>query len=422
MKRRVSGLCVIALAVVTACSGTGPVGLAIAAVPRASAAPADANAAGEAIDRFSFELLRAALPSGQSGVISPASVVLALAMARAGARGTTATQMDAVLHDVASDANAGWLNALDAALATRSGTFKDEAGQDRTVTLRIANAAFAQRDMKFEPAYLEALAARYGAGVRLVDYVADPEAARLAINGWVKDRTEKRIPELIPEGVIDQLTALVLVNAIYLKAAWATAFPEAATKPAGFTRVDGTTTQVPTMFVTADLGYAAGDGWRAVELLYVGGSLALDVIVPDDLATFEASLDGTRWQAITAALVETQVDLGMPKFGLETMADLRTVLAALGMPDAFDAGLADFSGMTAADRLVITAVIHQANIDVDEKGTEAAAATAVVMGRTSLPARTATLLVDRPFLFVLRDVPTGAILFIGRVMEPAIRG
>jgi len=421
MQRRVSGLLVIALAVVTACSGTGPVGLAIAAVPRASAAPADASAAGAAIDAFAFELLRAALPSGQGGVVSPASVVLALAMARAGARGTTATQMDAVLHGVASDANASWLNALDAALAARSGTFKDEAGQDQAVALRIANAAFAQRDLKFEQAYLEALAARFGAGVRLVDYVKDPEAARQAINGWVKDQTEKRIPELIPQGVIDQLTALVLVNAIYLKAAWATAFPEASTKPADFTRVDGTTTQVPTMFVTADLGYAAGDGWRAVELPYVGGSLAFDVIVPDDLAAFEASLDGTRWSAITSALVETQVDLGMPKFGLETMTDLRTVLIALGMPDAFDPDVADFSGMTAADRLFITAVIHQANIDVDEKGTEAAAATAVVMGRASLPAQTATLRVDRPFLFVLRDVPTGTILFIGRVMEPAIR-
>jgi serpin B len=255
-----------------------------------------------------------------------------------------------------------------------------------------------------------------------VDYKANPEAARQAINAWVKDQTEQRIPELIGQGAIDGLTRLVLVNAIYLKAAWQTTFSEAATQPAPFTKVDGSTASVPTMRQTADLRYAAGAGWRAVELPYVGGSLALTLIVPDDLARFETGLDPAEFDAIAAALKPSSVDLSLPKFGLETMADLGDVLAGLGMPDAFDLDKADFSGITTTEKLYISAVIHQANFDIDEKGTEASAATAVVMGTSAAPVGEITFHVDRPFLFALRDVQTGAIVFLGRVVEPAVRG
>jgi serine protease inhibitor len=422
MRNHRLALASLTLVVVTACGGAGPVGIAKAAVPRASADPAAATEAGTAIDAFAFDLFRAAVPAGSSGVVSPASIVLALAMARTGAAGETAAQMDAVLHGVAADANADWLNALSAALADRTGTFKDQGGTDQPVTLRLVDEAFAQKDITWEQAYLAALKSRFDAGVRLVDFAADPEAARQAINAWVKDATEQRIPELLAKGVIDQQTALVLVNAIYLRAAWQTAFPEASTKPASFTRADGSTVLVPTMHVAADMRYASGPGWEAVEIPYVGGSLALDIVLPDDTAAFEATLDGTAWTRVAGAFQDASVTLSLPKFGLETATDLAEVLKALGMPDAFDAGRADFSGMTAAERLVITAVIHQANIDVDEKGTTAAAATAVVMGRTSLPTLQVTMAVDHPFLFVLRDVPTGTILFMGRVMEPAVRG
>lgn len=422
MKRHLAAVAALALATVTACSSGGSVGLALAAVPRAATTPADASAGAAAINAFGFDLLGKVLPVGESGVFSPASIALALAMARAGARGATATQMDTVLHAAASDGHAGWLNALDAALASRSGTFKNTAGEDAHVTLRIANAAFGQRDLAFQAAYLDALASRFGAGVRLVDYKTQAEAARIAINAWVKDQTEQRIPELIQKGVIDGLTRLVLVNAIYLKAAWQTPFMADGTKPADFTKLDGSMIQVPTMHETVEVPYAEGTGWRAVELPYVGGSLALDVIVPDDIAAFEASLDAQRFDAIAAALETYSVDLSFPKFGVETMASLQDALTALGMPDAFDGQKADFSGMTTDERLYITAVVHQANLDVDEKGTEASAATAVVAGTTSLPANQTILKVDRPFLFALRDVPTGAILFLGRVLEPVIRG
>jgi serine protease inhibitor len=255
VNRQLAVLVALALATVMACSSSS-VGLALAAVPRASADPGGAALAARAVNAFGFDLLRKAIPAGKNGVLSPTSVVLALAMARAGARGQTATQMDAVLRDVATDPHAGWLNALEQALASRSGTFKDSAGKDTNVTLRIANAPFAQRDLAFVPAYLDALASRYGAGVRLVDYKTDPEAARAAVNAWVKDQTEQRIPELIAKGAVDNLTRLILVNAIYLKAAWRTAFLESATAPAAFVRLDGSAIDVPTMQETADLSYA----------------------------------------------------------------------------------------------------------------------------------------------------------------------
>jgi serpin B len=426
MRKRIAALLPFVL-VFSACgpagspasSPGGDIALARADVPRASAAPADAAAAGTAITAFGLDLYRA-MANGQTNVVlSPSSIALALAMARAGARGQTATEMDAVMRAVAADGNAGWLNALDQALAARSGTFEDQGGNPLSVTLRIANAPFAQRGMPLEPAYLEALASRFGAGLRLVDYVSATEATRNLINGWVDGQTEHRIPELLVPGILTPDTRLTLVNAIYLKAPWLKPFPADATKPGAFTRADGSTVEVPMMATSAAMRYAAGSGWKAVEIPYIGGSLAMTVIIPDDLATFERALTADQLASITAGLAETQVSLTFPKFSIETKAELADVLAALGMPSAFDER-ADFSGITSAEKLVISNVIHQANIDVDEKGTVAAAATAVVMERTSAPAEPVTLRVDRPFLFALRDVPTGAILFLGRVADPSI--
>jgi serpin B len=431
MKRSLAALLVV-LFIVVACgpmgaaSGSpGPGGstpaieLAAISVPRASSTPADAAAAGAAIDAFGLDLYRRIAGSGDNVVVSPASIAIAVAMARAGARGDTATQIDDVLRSLGSDEHAAWISALDQALAGRSGTFPDGEGNDHDVLLRIANAPFAQRGMTLVPAFLEALGARFGAGLRLVDYQTDPEAVRALINAWVDDQTEERIPELLAPGDLDTLTRLVLVNAIYLKAAWQTPFAESATKPAPFTRLDGSIVDVPTMATDTDLTYASGSGWQAVELPYIGGSLAMTVIVPDDIAAFEAGLDADSFATITAALAPARVDLTLPRFSIETRTDLATTLAALGMPDAFDPDVADFSGITTEEQLYISAVIHQANIDVDEAGTEAAAATAVTMRTTSMPAEPVTLRVDRPFLFALRDVPTGAVLFLGRVGDPS---
>jgi serpin B len=425
MKTKLTALVLLAF-VLSACSPTaspspgGDISIARADVPRSSAAPADAASAGSAINAFGLDLYRAITADSPNAVFSPASIALALGMARAGARGETAAEMDAVLHELASDEHAGWLNALDQALASRSGTFDDMSGAPLEVALRIANAPFAQRDMALEQAYLDALAARYGAGLRLVDYISDTEGARRLINGWVDEQTEERIPELLAPGVLTPLSRLTLVNAIYLKAPWLNPFRAEATSPGSFTRLDGSAVTVPLMAVGEVMSYAAGNGWRAVEIPYIGGSLAMTVIVPEDLAAFEQGLTADGLAAITDALAETQVSLTFPRFSIETKADLADILAALGMPSAFDDSRADFSGITTAEILVIAAVIHQANIDVDEKGTEAAAATAVVMRASGMPAEPVTLRVDRPFIFALRDVPTGAILFMGRVADPSI--
>jgi serpin B len=410
-------------AVLAAGCGGGPAGdveLAAANVPQLAGSTADAAQAGTAVNAFGLTLLAELASNNPSGnlVMSPASIALALSMARAGALGRTAGEMDTVLHSLGADDHAAWLAALDAALDTRTGTFSDLSGAPHDVTLRIVNAPFAQRGLALEPAYLDDLAARFGAGLRLVDYVTASEAARQLINGWVRDQTEQRIRELLAAGDVDSLTRLVLVNAIYLKAAWQHPFGERATQPAAFTLADGSVVQVPMMRGGGDLPYAVGDGWQAVELPYVGGKLAMLVIVPDDLAAFTSDLDAQAFGEINGALETRRVVLGLPKFSAESRAELGPALAALGMPTAFTAA-ADFSGITTEERLLISAVIHQANIDVDEKGTEAAAATAVVMRATAAPGDSVTMTVDRPFLFALRDTETGAILFLGRINDPS---
>ncbi len=424
-RTRPIALVVAASLALSACSSAATVApgdtieLARSAVARVAANPADAALAASAINAFGLELYAKLAADAPNAILSPASIALALGMARAGAKGQTAAEMDAVLHNLASDANASWLNALDAALAARSGTFKDANGQDLSVALRIANAPFAQQGMALQQAYLDALASRWGAGLRLVDYRNATEAARKAINGWVGDQTEQRIPELLAPGVLDAMSRLTLVNAIYLKAAWQDPFEASATASGSFTTAAGKAITVPLMHATTGLRYAKGTGWQAAEIPYIGGSLAMTVILPDNLAAFERGFDAATLDAITSALADTQVTLTLPKFSIETKADLGALLAALGMPTAFGAS-ADFSGITAAEQLAISAVIHQANIDVDEKGTTAAAATAVVLRATGMPAQPVTVTADHPFLFALRDVPTGTVLFLGRVGDPSI--
>jgi serpin B len=338
-------------------------------------------------------------------------------MARLGAVGQTAAEMDLVLHDLGAEDLADAANALDAALASRSGTFADSAGADQDVLLRIANAQFVQFDMPLQAAFLDTMATRYGAGAWQVDYATDPEAARQAINAWVADNTEDRIPEILKPGIVTAAWRLAIANAIYLKAAWLEPFTVDSTAPGDFRLVDGSVVEVPMMHGLKDAPYARGDGWAAIELPYVGQDLAMLVIVPDDLASFDSSFDVAVLRSIVDSLEGGRVDLTLPKFDFESVFELSDLLAALGMPTAFS-GAADFSGITTAEALRIATVIHQANITVDEAGTEAAAAT-VIGFDTSGGGEPPTLRVDRPFLFAIRDVPTGAVVFMGRVADPS---
>jgi len=402
-------------------SSADPAGIVLARadIPRAAAAAALAPDAANAVNAFGIDLYRRLASLKGNLVFSPASIELALAMARPGARGTTAMQMDSVMHGVGADALGPAINALQAALDSRNGTFTSFDGTDQPVALHVANTAFGQRDLTFQPDYLDVLASRFGAGIRLVDYKTDAEGARGLINRWVSDQTEQRIPQLLQKGTLDEMTRLVLVNAIYLKAPWLTPFMLDATKSGPFTTADGTVVQAQLMKLeTTPLLYAKGAGWQAVEVPYLGGSLAMTLIVPDDLVTFEATFDAAAFTKVVGALASKEVDLSMPKFDIQTATGLGDQLAAMGMPLAFDPNAADFSGMTTTEQLYISAVVHQANITVDEMGTEAAAATAVVAGATALPADVTELTINRPFLFALRDVPTGAVLFLGRVVDP----
>lgn len=442
---------------------TGPTGveLAQADVARAPTDPKDAKTAAASITAFGLDLYRALLADpkldlGTKNVVfSPTSVALALGLARAGARGATAAQMDTVLHTSGWDALGAGLNALDQALAARNAVWQ-EGGATKRVSLQITNAAFGQRGWAIEQGFLDAIAAAFGAGLRLVDYLADPEGARVAINRWVSDQTAGRIPELLGPRDVTNLTRLYLVNAIYLKAEWEDWFDAA--RPAPFTRLDGSRVQVPTMSQNGGqhVPYTRGTGWQAVELRYLGADyatpLAMTLIVPDDLVGFESRLSASQLERITTALgtqrerlqeVTTPqseqcepgtypyaVELFMPRFSIDTKADLVPALASLGIGRAFEPD-AEFTGIhvpeTPDDRLYISNVIHQANIDVDEKGTEAAAATAVGMATTGgcggpAPVKVITLRLDRPFIFVLRDVETGAVLFMGRVTDPSVKG
>lgn len=399
-------------------------------------ATADAEAmagAATALDKFASDLYGVLAREDGNLVLSPYSIMVALAMARAGAGGETLQQMSDVLHaGEADDLDAG-LNAIDQELATRSGEQKWDSGS-KTGNLELvpANQIWSQYDFAFHGDYLDRLASQYGAGVRLVDYVNETEQARQAINSWGSDQTHGRIPELLSDGVLNQLTRFVLTNAIYFKAPWKDEFSPLDTLDDGFTRLDGSSVNVRMMHRTyAPLPYAEDANFQAVELPFGDGSISMVVIVPrpGQFPEFEASFDVRRLAGIIASLDAAQlgsplVDLGFPQFTFSTPTKLKPALEELGMPLAFDLERADFSrmspGATPDDPIVVHSVVHQAFIAVDEKGAEAAAVTSVGGGRGAGgdPPPRVDLIVDRPFIFLIRDNPTGTLLFMGRLVDP----
>ncbi len=352
--------------------------------------------------------------------LSPYSIAVALAMTANGAGGKTLAEMREVLGADDLARYNGGLNALTQSLEGLAGTKERGDGSTAELALDTANQLFGQHDTPWTKAFLEVLAREFGAGMRTVDFEAATEAARELINAWTADQTHDRIPEIIPPGVLDALTRLVLVNAIYLKAPWEEPFEEQLTEsrpfhvPSGSVAVD-TMTGHPFATVTR------GDGWQAARLLYAGGEVAMTIVLPDDgrLADVEASIAQGGLDAITANGKSMQLDLRLPKWTFRSDLPLKETLVALGMPTAFSENDADFLEMTDDDLfLYISAVLHQAFIAVDEEGTEAAAATAVVMSETSAPIYE-SFHVDRPFLFVIHDVEHSTPLFIGRVTDPS---
>jgi serpin B len=384
--------------------------------PQVPAADLEELAAGNSA--FALDLYQALRVEEGNLFFSPYSISVALAMTYAGAQGETEAEMAETLRfGLPQERLHPAFNGLDLELAKR-GEGAEGTGE-QGFRLNIANALWGQTGYPFLPEFLDVLASNYGAGMRLVDFSADAEAARVTINDWVSQQTEGRIEDLIPQGVVDAATRLVLTNAIYFNAAWAKPFAEAGTEDGPFYLLDGSQVTAPLMRQTESFGYAHGEGYQVVELPYSGQELSMVILLPDEgqFDAFEEGLNAKGVEAMLGGVGYQQLDLTMPRFEFDAEFSLKETLEGMGMPLAFS-GEADFSGMTGQRDLYISAVIHKAFVAVDEEGTEAAAATAVAMAEMAMPAEPLEVRVDRPFLFFIRDIPTGTILFAGRVLDP----
>ena len=367
---------------------------------------------------FALALYQALRDEDGNLIYSPYSIFQALMMTGAGAEGETASQMASVLGvDVNDPEIHNLMNALNKALTTQP-EYLDESAQP--LNFNIANALWAQKDYHFEQAFLDTLSANYNAGLKLVDF-NQPEDARALINLWVAAQTNDKIKELIPDGVLSNMTRLVLTNAIYFKGAWANQFEEKDTQDGSFTLADGSNKTVPFMHGNFTISALVSEKIHAIRLPYEGGTYAMAAIMPlVDFEGFESGLTAADLEQLLTLLQSSRamVDLSMPKFQAESSLGLAEILAGLGMPDAFDAQKADFSGMTGKPDLMIGSVLHKATIDVNEEGTEAAAATAVVMNLTSMPAESYSIRLDKPFIYVIYETTTNTITFMGRVVNP----
>lgn len=402
-------------------SGMDQESLLISSRPRNTAPPSGEIALRELVSgntAFAIDLYQRLAEKPGNLFYSPYSISLALAMTYAGARGETERQMAQTLRfSLPQEQLHPAFNMLD--LNLRPLEQKTPAADEQPFQLNIANSLWGQEGFDFLPEFLDLLAENYGAGMYRVDY-NQPETARRLINGWVEEQTREKIKDLIAEGVLNPLTRLVLVNAIYFKGAWVYPFDEEATREAPFTLLDSNPVNVPMMHLAKDLLYLRGENYSAVRLPYRESAIGMLIIVPDEgkFEEVEKALTPQMLEEIRSNISLAAVRLAMPKFKMETSFDLSRTLAEMGMPEAFDRSLADFSGMTGRKDLFISDVVHKAFVDVNEAGTEAAAATAVIMELKAMPMNEVELTIDRPFLFFIEDQQSGSLLFAGRVVDP----
>ncbi|HEY5704805.1 MAG TPA: serpin family protein [Terrimicrobiaceae bacterium] len=390
-----------------------------------------------AINRIGIDLLAHAAKPQENTALSPYSIQIALAMTFAGAEDNTREQMAKVLH-YPSDSNlSSSFAALEKALADMTkrtaklaAESKKHGGPSEPITLTVANRLFGQQGYDFRPAYVALLRDVFGAPIETLDFIKGPLNAAKHINAWVEKQTRERIRNLIPDNALDKETRLVLANAIYLKAPWTTQFDESATQSRPFHLAGGETAEVPTMMRQDSFGYAKHDGFTAVAVPYSGGDLQFLVLLPDTAAglpKLESNLTPSLLMDC-AHLESRDIVLYLPKFKIEPpLFALRKALELLGMESAFDVprGSANFNGIAPRrpnDYLYISDVFHKTFVEVDEKGTEAAAATAVVMMRATASfeeePNPLEVRVDRPFLFAIQHRPSGACIFLGRVADP----
>ena len=368
---------------------------------------------------FAFDLYHQLKKESGNLLFSPYSISMALGMTYAGARSNTEQQMADVLNFMDQPAFHPAVAFLNNDLNSLS-TVPDDS-DEQAFKLNIANSIWGQEGYAFQDAFLDILSSYYGAGLQQVDYINNAEKARQQINAWIEKETNNKIKDLIPSGVLDSMTRLVLANAIYFNAAWQNQFLEPATSDAPFTLVDGTEISTPTMHLKESFAYADINGTQVIELPYQQYSASMIVILPEreNFAEFESSLDAAVLQDMFNNLQSAEVMLSFPKFKYEAKLDLVSTLGQMGLRDPFNPQAADFSGMDGTRGLYISNILHKAFIDVDENGTEAAAATAVVMKLTSAkPGDPVEMKVDHPFIYLIKDNKTNTILFMGRVMDP----
>ena len=382
-----------------------------------SVSSADAQALSDGNASFALDLYKQLAAEPGNVFCSPHSVSIALAMLHAGARSTTETEMAQALHFSLPQLSLHpAMNSLALALAARSEDA--DAAEGEGFRLNVENSLWSDKTTTLVPGFLDLLAENYGAGLSLVDFMHDSEGARVKINDWVDDATSGKIPELLLRGDVSAGTRLVLTNAIHFKAAWRNPFQPSQTMTGTFHAAGGDVS-VPMMRGGSELLYAETPEFQAIELPYQGGKVGMTLVLPAQgkLAQVEAALSLTWLKALDASATTQRVAITMPKFTVMQRYELDVALKALGMKQAFEAS-ADFSGQS-PERLFVSWVIHQAFVSVDEKGTEAAAASAVLLDGGGVPATPKSFTLDRPFLFFVRDYPTNAILFAGRVVNPS---
>lgn len=369
--------------------------------------------------RFATDLYRM-LAADRDGnlIFSPASISLALGMAYAGARGKTEAEIKDVLN----------LPMRGSELAAVAGRLQEELavfGGNCGPELKIANSLWGQSGFEFRTAFLQALRSHYGSEFAEVDFAGEPANACDRINAWTLEQTAGRISDLLSPAAVNELTRLILVNAVYFKCAWSDEFEERATTPAAFWITPERSVEARLMRRTGEYLYAESPLWQAVRLAYSGDYFSMTILLPRQkgwLAELESSLDAEFLNELEKVLARREVELHMPRLRVESQFALAPTLRSMGMRETFDPHRADFSGITRSERVFLSEVIHKTYIDVDERGTEAAAATAVVMAAGFAPGEPEEPVVfraDHPFTFMIRDERTSSILFMGRLANPS---
>jgi serpin B len=371
--------------------------------------PADAESLARSNLEFALDFYRQiGAADRESFVFSPYSITSALSMLAAGADGETDAQIrDALMLRLDEAAHDHAMNALDLALDSRE--------SDR-VALRVMNGTFVERGHPVLPSYLDTLAESYGAAVYGLDFSSDPEGSRRIVNDWISANTGGRIPEVLPNDALNPGTRLVLTNAIYFAGDWQDAFDPDRTRPAVFTREGGALAPMSLMYRKAITDFR-NEGYDIAELEYAGGKLSLLVIEPPDLRAFEDALSPEAIDDLVASMTSAEVVVELPRVSLRQTLALDQLMRERGLIDALQEGVADLSPTDGTRELYVEAMRHEATIEIDETGTVATAATEVDEGR---PSADVPVTFDRPFFFLLRDLPTGTVLFAGRVMDPSM--